>query len=291
MNTNRFGYPISLDVCEKKCVILGGGFEATDKAKRLLAAGAYVQVIAEQVDDTIVEAAQQQHLSWAARSFELGDLDGAALVIVTPDEHDRHHELLPMAEARTFLLCVIDVPEHCSFAHPAVLSVADLNIALSSGGRTPALLRRIREDLQDALDTPKFRRFVANMAQRRETAPRGERSALMRAAAQGFKIHVTIEYPNWFEEDEASENKSEAGKDVDNALRRKVSTGTVCTSLLKVWFSATQKRRPCHRQHIALPFIRVSWPLQLAWLSLQQLYTRHSQGQHQHRHPRLEGRG
>ena len=194
----RFGFPISLDVWEKRCLVLGGGFEATDKAKKLVAAGAKVQVIAAEVEDELSAMSARGELSWAARDWEQDDVRGVFLVMLTPDDGERAVELYRLATIHGFLLCSIDQPELCHFASPATFHAGEVTFALSSGGRAPAVLRRLREDLEAALGTEEMADFVAAMAKLRDETPKGERAEKLRAMVEGFRVTASATFPAWF---------------------------------------------------------------------------------------------
>jgi len=200
---------VSLDVSGKRCVILGGGPEATDKARRLVRAGAAVQVIAEEVEEPVAAMASGGELGWAARSWIPVDLRGVYLVYVTPEAWDRADEAHQLALANGAQICTIDIPEQCTFANPAVVDVGGLRIALSSGGTAPALLKRMKQDLERALATEKMHAFVAAMAALRERLPKEERHRLREAAA-GFQMDIRVTYPSWFEEKTTDRPEEEA---------------------------------------------------------------------------------
>lgn len=180
-------------------MILGGGPEATDKARRLVQAGAIVQIIAEEVEEALAAMASAGELGWAARSWIPGDLRGIYLVYVTPEDRERADEAYQLAMANGAQICAIDLPEHCTFANPAVIEVGGLRVALSSGGTTPALLRKMKQELERALATDKMRAFVEELAGMRERLPKEERKKLREAVAD-FRLDVQITFPEWFEE-------------------------------------------------------------------------------------------
>jgi siroheme synthase-like protein len=190
---------VSLDVAGRRCVILGGGPEATDKAGRLVRAGARVQVIAEEVEPALEAMAQAGELGWAARGWIPVDLRDAYLVYVTPEARERADEAHQLALANGAQICTIDVPDQCTFANPAVVEVGGLRIALSSGGTAPALLKRMKHGLERGLATPSMEAFVRAMADLRERLPREERYRL-REAVEGFHLEVRVTFPPWFQE-------------------------------------------------------------------------------------------
>jgi precorrin-2 dehydrogenase/sirohydrochlorin ferrochelatase len=193
----RFAFPISLDVDRKLCLVLGGGPEATDKARRLALAGARVQVIADEIEPELAALVDQGTIGWAARGWTVHDLPSAYLIILTPEERDRAAEARRLALAAGTLFCSIDDPDRCDFATPAVFRVADVQVALSSGGRVPAVLRRLRQDLEKALSTEEMRAFIEAMAALREELPPGERGAL-RERVEGFGVAAEAHFPAWF---------------------------------------------------------------------------------------------
>jgi siroheme synthase-like protein len=193
----RFAFPISLDVDRKLCLVLGGGPEATDKARRLARAGARVQVIADEIEPELAALVDQGTIAWAARGWTVHDLASAHLIFLTPEERDRAAEARRLATAAGALFCSIDDPDRCDFATPAVFHVADVQVALSSGGRVPAVLRRLRQDLEKALATEEMRAFVEAMAALRDELPPGERGAL-RERVEGFGLSIDLQFPAWF---------------------------------------------------------------------------------------------
>ncbi len=195
----RFDFPVSFDVRDRRCVVIGGDAEATDKAGRLLRAGARVQVVAEEVTQELAALAGAGAIGWAARSWTPRDLVGAFAVIVAPDERASADDVAARRDQLGYLLCVIDGPEPSDFASPALLRAGDLTITLSTGGRAPALVSRLRRDLETVLATPRMAEFLEALARRREAAPPGARSRVGKESIEGFRVDATITYPAWFE--------------------------------------------------------------------------------------------
>lgn len=119
-------FPICLDLADKRCLVVGTGPEAERKAAALRRAGAQVL---------------------ATPCFASADLDGCALAFaadVTPTVGDA---MSHAARARGILVNVADRPDLCSFIMPAVIERAPVTLAISTGGASPALARRLREIL------------------------------------------------------------------------------------------------------------------------------------------------
>jgi uroporphyrin-III C-methyltransferase / precorrin-2 dehydrogenase / sirohydrochlorin ferrochelatase len=141
-----------LDLLDKKVVVVGGGKIATSKVRALLPCRPEpLLVIAPQVSASIRRAADAGHLVWLAREYAQGDLVGAALAFGATD--DRRLNARVAADARQLhipVLAVDDVP-NCDFIAPALVRRGDVTVAISTGGRSPAMARRTRERLERAL--------------------------------------------------------------------------------------------------------------------------------------------
>ncbi|MFQ5811487.1 MAG: NAD(P)-dependent oxidoreductase [Armatimonadota bacterium] len=142
-------YPIALKLAGRRCVVIGGGAVAARKVDALLAAGAHVVVVAPVLCDTIAARNAAGEIEHHARPFGPADLEGALLAIAATDAPDVNAAVSEAAQARGILVNVVDEPELCSFFVPAVVRRGDVMIAISTGGSSPALARRIREELQE----------------------------------------------------------------------------------------------------------------------------------------------
>lgn len=144
----RFAYPVSLELGGRRALVVGELAVAHGKAEALADAGAAVTVVAEGPAGTLERLERDGRMTVRRRPFRPDDLDGVFLCVASsPDPAERaaiHRE----ARARRVLLNVMDDPEHCDFAAPAVVRRGDLVIAVSTGGRSPALASRLREQLE-----------------------------------------------------------------------------------------------------------------------------------------------
>ncbi len=193
------GLPVELRVAGLRALAIGAGAELVTKVLRLVDAGAEVTVVAVSPDDAIEMLAQEGRLRVERRAFDEGDLDGAFVVFVATAEADLGARLVSRARAEGRLLCTIDRPESCTFTNVAFARASGLTITVSSGGASPGLARRLREDLAEALADPRLERFVDALRALRESLPRGERAVRLAAAVQGFRAAVVLRFPRWFE--------------------------------------------------------------------------------------------
>jgi siroheme synthase-like protein len=177
-------YPVLLDLRGRSCIVIGGGTIATGKVEGLLAAGAGVTVIAPELSSALaalVEAGRVRHL---ARAYQPGDLAGAFLAVGATDDRAANAAVWEEAAARNLLFNAVDDVPHCNFIAPSVLRQGDLTVAISTGGRAPALAVRLKERLAPELG-PEYARFL-------ELA--GELRAGLAAAVPDFEERKALWY-------------------------------------------------------------------------------------------------
>jgi precorrin-2 dehydrogenase/sirohydrochlorin ferrochelatase len=148
------GYiPIFLDVTGRECVVVGGGEVAERKVEALLNAGAHVTVVSPHLSQSLESIAARGLVTHIARDYERGDIRGSVLVYAASDDPKLHRELVAEARALGIPINVVDVPELCTFISPAVVNRGDLQIAISTGGASPAFAARLRRALEDQFGT------------------------------------------------------------------------------------------------------------------------------------------
>ncbi|MBI1921609.1 MAG: bifunctional precorrin-2 dehydrogenase/sirohydrochlorin ferrochelatase [Geobacter sp.] len=140
--------PINIDVSGKAVTIVGGGDVAARKCRTLLQSGARVTVISP-ATTTDLETLHNQHaITWVAREYRPGDLDGAFLVFACTPEPAINLAVVKEASERNSLCNIADCPDRSSFISPAVFSRGDLTISVSTGGKSPAFAARIRREME-----------------------------------------------------------------------------------------------------------------------------------------------
>jgi len=143
------GYiPIFLDVRGRRCLVVGGGEVAARKIASLLEAGADVAVVSKAVNDDVASLVQDPRVTHIARDYASGDMDGATLIYAATDDAQLHRALFEEARQLGIPINVADVPELCTFISPAVLTRGSLKIAISTGGASPAMAKRILARLE-----------------------------------------------------------------------------------------------------------------------------------------------
>ncbi len=193
--------PVELLLAGRRAVCLGACAEVAWKVERLIRACADVVVIeGGAIHPVIAEHVAAGDIRHEARAPRDEDADGAAIVFVSPDHEALGRRLADRARDVGRLVCTLDRPHACTFVNPAVARGPQLTMTLASGGRSPALLRRLREDLERALGDARLGAFVDRITALRRNAGPGGRAAVGRAAVLGFTAELTFRFPRWFEE-------------------------------------------------------------------------------------------
>lgn len=145
------GYPAMLRLVGRPCVVVGGGAVATRKLQALVRAGADVLVVAPDVSEAVERLEGRGAIRVERRAFEPGDLDRVFLTIAATDRRDVNASVMRAARERGVLVNVADDPSACDFLVPAIVRRGDVTLAVSTGGRSPAFARYLREQLDDWL--------------------------------------------------------------------------------------------------------------------------------------------
>jgi siroheme synthase-like protein len=142
-------YMACLDVAGRRCVVVGGGAVGLEKASGLAACGAAVTVVSPELHESFSEL----DVDWVPRRYRASDLRGAFLVIAATSDRSVNERVHRDAESRAMLVNVADVPDLCNFILPAVHRQGPIAVAVSTGGASPALAKRLRSQIAE-LVTP-----------------------------------------------------------------------------------------------------------------------------------------
>lgn len=142
-------YPINLDIHDKLCLIIGGGKVAERKVQTLLSCGARVKVISPDLTMDLQTLLAENKITCEARGYRSGDLKGIFLVVACTDDAEVNTAVSKEAQENNILCNVVDKPDLCNFIVPSIVSHGDLTITISTGGKSPALAKRLRRELED----------------------------------------------------------------------------------------------------------------------------------------------
>lgn len=144
-------YPAFLNLRGRRCVVIGGNREAEDKISQLRGAGADVVVVSRCVTNAVRELASRNAIEWIQRPYRNGDLKGAFLAIASPQVPSVNAKIWEEAEKQKVLLNAMDDTAHCHFIAPAIHREGDITVAVSTGGKGPALAVRLRDRIAQTI--------------------------------------------------------------------------------------------------------------------------------------------
>ncbi len=158
-------YPIFFDLRGRSVLVIGGGRLAQEKVEGLLAAEARITVVAPTLNQPLRALRDAGRIVHLEREYERDDMCGVTIVMAARDEPSQNPSLLADARAIGVPLNAADDLAHCDFILPAVVRQSPLTVAISSAGGSPAVVRRVREELTDYLnaDTSTLADLVAEV--------------------------------------------------------------------------------------------------------------------------------
>ena len=145
-------YPVYLNLRGRRCVIIGGGTVAEGKISRLLDSGARIRVVSPDATPGIRQFAAGGSVQWEQRKYRDGDLEGAFIAIAATNVREVNRRIFEEANQRGVMLNAVDDPPNCSFIAPSIVQRGPVTLAISTGGVSPALARKLRESLQSSDD-------------------------------------------------------------------------------------------------------------------------------------------
>lgn len=146
---------------------MGGGDVAERKVMRLLDSGARVDVISRSLTPSLSALKSEGKITHIDSDYEESSLDGAFLVIGATDEEKVNAKISRDATAKGCLVNIVDNPAQCTVILPSLFQRGDLSIAISTGGTSPALAKKLREDMEH-LFGPEYEILLSIMAKLRE---------------------------------------------------------------------------------------------------------------------------
>ena len=148
-------YPMFVSLEGRACLVVGAGQVGLRKIETLADCGAASVLVVdknppdEALGQLLARPGLRSRLRFAQRDFEEADLDGMFLAIASTSSPAVNQRISELCRERGVLCNIVDQPEACSFIVPALVRRGDLTLAISTGGQSPALAKRIRKDLQE----------------------------------------------------------------------------------------------------------------------------------------------
>jgi precorrin-2 dehydrogenase/sirohydrochlorin ferrochelatase len=141
-------FPIFVKLQGRLVVVIGGGHVAEAKIPGLLSADAKIRLVAPSITPQIAEWVRFGKIDWLPKEFDAADLDGAFLVIAATSVPGVNEAVFREAEALGLLCNAVDDIGHCHFYYGAVVQRGDLQIAISTNGKSPSLAQRLRKEFE-----------------------------------------------------------------------------------------------------------------------------------------------
>ena len=146
-------YPAYLDLRERPCLVIGGGAVAERKALALLEAGAVVTINSPALTPKLHELSDSGKITHLQKKYDEKDLAGAFLVIAATDSAEVNTLVASACRKKHVLVNVVVPPEASNFIVPSIVERGDLLIAISTSGASPALSKKIRQDIEQRYGT------------------------------------------------------------------------------------------------------------------------------------------
>ncbi|QGP93618.1 Siroheme synthase [Neomoorella glycerini] len=141
-------YSMVVELTDRPCLVVGGGQVGERKVLNLLEAGARVTLVSPEVTRVLADLALARQLVWWRREYQPGDITGMALVFAVTADAGLNARVAADCHQAGIWVNVADAPEKCTFMVPSVVRRGDLQIAISTAGKSPALARQLRKQLE-----------------------------------------------------------------------------------------------------------------------------------------------
>ena len=141
-------FPAFLKLKDRPVLVVGGGAIAASKVPGLAQAGARLTVVSPKLSYRLAESVRNREIEWLPKAFEPNDLDGKFLVVAATSLRDLNESVYREADKRSILCNAVDDIEHCHFYYGSIVQRGDLQIAISTNGKSPALAQLLRLELE-----------------------------------------------------------------------------------------------------------------------------------------------
>jgi len=141
-------YPIYIDIEDRDVLIVGGGAVCARKAETMMKYGARVTIVSPEITDEIEEWERAGMLRVTRAPYSESVLEGRSMVIASTDDKCVNGRVARDCRRRRIPVNVVDVTHLCEFIVPAIVESGSIQIAISTGGSSPAVARTLKEDLQ-----------------------------------------------------------------------------------------------------------------------------------------------
>lgn len=198
-------YPIFVQLEGKKVVVVGGGNVAHRKVLALLECGAAIYLAGRELVSELEQMVEKKEIHFLGHEFKDEYLNNAFMIIAATDDKDLNHHISTCAREKGVWVNAVDQPPDCDFIVPSILKRGDLQIAISTSGKSPALARKIRKSLE-AQFGQEYETFLAMMGRLRKMVlslglPQEENSRIFQKIVDAdFLENISDGFPRVLEE-------------------------------------------------------------------------------------------
>lgn len=198
-------YPAHLNIENRRCLVVGGGAVGARKAQTLVKAGGNVAVVSPLFCEAFDEAPLKRSVLRIERAYLPGDMADTFLVIAATDNPSLNRSIALEAGREKVLCNIADAPESSDFILPSIVERGDLLITVSTSGKSPALAKIVRQELE-AQFGDEYTRFLIFMGRLRkkllETAhdPANHGKIFRKAVLSDLISHMATRNSDGFEQ-------------------------------------------------------------------------------------------
>lgn len=145
-------FPFMIDICDKNCLIVGGGTIALHKAEILLGFEVNIVVVSPVMEEEFYRLEKErERITLREQKFSEKDLEKIDFVVAATNNRELNQHISDLCREKGLLVNAVDQKEACSFYFPAMIRDHDMLVAISSGGQSPAAVSYLKEKLVSAI--------------------------------------------------------------------------------------------------------------------------------------------
>lgn len=145
-------FPLFYDLNGKNVLVVGGGDVATRKVDMLVRAGARVTIVSPQLTSSLHELVDSGVCQWLSQPYSSDLMTGFVQAWAATDDSELNHQVHKNAKSSGVMVNVVDDKPYCDFITPSVVNRGRIQVAISSGGASPVLVRNIRKKIEMLLE-------------------------------------------------------------------------------------------------------------------------------------------
>jgi len=166
-------FPMFYDFSNKKILVVGGGYIATEKLEKLVQFSKDITVIAKELSLEANSIIKDNCLALLQRGYKEGDIDGFNIVIVATDDIALQESIYKESRGKDILVNAVDNTTYCDFIFPSFIKKGDLTVAISTSGASPAFAKQFKWKIEDSIPDD-IEEFLNRLKSLRKTMPKGK---------------------------------------------------------------------------------------------------------------------